>query len=204
MWRVPGATLSCTRQGCPRAPGMGTWMWLCSSLGTWSRTRPSCPQTSLRVRGLNTSSTALIILESHSSQNSQRTSPRAPRAGQGINTRVTLLVAGGQLPPPQGQACWSCRPPFPPFLHPPPPPHGVPGTPGTWNLGLSDGTAEGSSLLGVAVASQGGSGGTAGTEGCPEGLGVVGGGSPAPQIPGEGPGGSVVGSRSWARWWWEG
>lgn len=121
------------------------------ALGTWGRTCPSCHQTPLRVRGLALPSSSW-----------KATYPKIPRGqapglhvlagagmrGQGINTRVTLLVAGGQLPPPQGQACWSCRPPFPPFLHPPSPPHGVPGTPGTWNWGLSDGTAEGSSFPG--------------------------------------------------------
>lgn len=68
--------------------------------GTWGRTCPSCPQTPLRVRGVNTSSTALIILESHSSQNSQRTSPRASRAGgcrhEGTGNKYQSDFIGGR------------------------------------------------------------------------------------------------------------
>lgn len=70
------------------------------ALGTWSRTCPSCQQTPLRVRGLNTSTTALIILESHLSQNSQRTSPRAPCAGgcrdEGTGNKYQSDFIGGR------------------------------------------------------------------------------------------------------------
>lgn len=100
-------------------------MWLCSSLGSsqpWgpgARHVPPVPKPPLRVRGLNTSSTALIILESHSSQNSQRTSPRAPRAGRDEETgnkyQSDFIGGRGTVAPSPGPGLLVLQTPFSSF-----------------------------------------------------------------------------------------